>query len=141
MSPDVVERMNELCKLIETEKNHKRFSQLIAKLNELLESKNNRLDHLSAAAHRPKTIVGNGRFLHSAPSLRFLIEAVSLCQQASHFREQVSPRVRLSGILEFCHDLLKVTLQFLKIFGRHRFGRLPRTIWFDTIQCFGYSRS
>ena len=44
MSPEEVERMNELCKLIETEKDHMRFSKLISELNELLEETHQRLD-------------------------------------------------------------------------------------------------
>ena len=44
MNPEKVERMNALCKLIETEKDHKRFSKLISELNELLEGTHKRLD-------------------------------------------------------------------------------------------------
>jgi hypothetical protein len=45
MTPEEVECMKVLCQQIETEKDHKRFSQLIAELNELLERKNKRLDN------------------------------------------------------------------------------------------------
>jgi hypothetical protein len=45
MTPEEVERMKVLCQQIESEKDHNRFSQLIAELNELLERKNKRLDH------------------------------------------------------------------------------------------------
>ena len=54
MTPDEVERMNALCKRIETEKDHNKFSQLIIELNELLERKNNRLDHPSQPHIDPK---------------------------------------------------------------------------------------
>jgi hypothetical protein len=47
MTPDEVERMKVLCQQIETEKNHDRFTQLIAELNELLERKQHRLDRSS----------------------------------------------------------------------------------------------
>ena len=45
MTPEEVERMKVLCQQIETEKDHKLFSQLIVELNELLERKNKRLDN------------------------------------------------------------------------------------------------
>jgi len=47
MTPDEVERMKALCQQIETEKDHDRFTQLIAELNELLERKQHRLDRSS----------------------------------------------------------------------------------------------
>jgi len=44
MKPEERERMYELCALIEKEKDHNRFLQLINELNELLERKEHRLD-------------------------------------------------------------------------------------------------
>jgi len=53
MTPDEVERMKVLCQLIETEKDHSRFSQLVTELNELLERKKKRFDH-SPSPTEPK---------------------------------------------------------------------------------------
>jgi hypothetical protein len=47
MKPDETRRMYELCALIEKEKDHNRFVQLIQELNQLLQSKRNRLDQRS----------------------------------------------------------------------------------------------
>jgi hypothetical protein len=55
MTPEEVERMNELCKRIETEKDHKRFSQLLAELNKLLEGTHHRLGPLSSQTDEPKS--------------------------------------------------------------------------------------
>ena len=44
MSPDERERMYELCAMIEKEKDHSRFLQLIRELNDLLERKEQRLE-------------------------------------------------------------------------------------------------
>jgi hypothetical protein len=44
MTPDEAERMKVLCRQIEIEKDHNRFSQLIAELYELLDRKGKRLD-------------------------------------------------------------------------------------------------
>jgi hypothetical protein len=44
MKPEDRERMYELCGLIENEKDHTRFLQLIRELNALLESKERRLE-------------------------------------------------------------------------------------------------
>lgn len=44
MKPEERERMYELCALIEKEKDHHRFLQLINELNELLERKEQSLD-------------------------------------------------------------------------------------------------
>ena len=45
MTPDESERMKALCQQIEIEQHQNRFSQLIIELDELLERKNERLDH------------------------------------------------------------------------------------------------
>ena len=55
MTPDEVERMNALCKQIETEKDHNRFSKLISELNELLEGTHHRLDTLPSETDEPKS--------------------------------------------------------------------------------------
>jgi len=55
MTPDEVERMNALCKQIETEKDHKRFSKLISELNELLEGTHHRLGTPSSQTDEPKS--------------------------------------------------------------------------------------
>lgn len=47
MKPDERERMYQLCALIEKEKNHQRFIELIQELNELLERKQERLEENS----------------------------------------------------------------------------------------------
>jgi hypothetical protein len=44
MKPEEHQRIFELCALIEKEKDHNRFLQLINELNELLERKEHRLD-------------------------------------------------------------------------------------------------
>jgi hypothetical protein len=44
MRPDDKERMYQLCALIEQEKDHYRFLQLIEELNELLERQERRLE-------------------------------------------------------------------------------------------------
>jgi hypothetical protein len=44
MKPDERERMYQLCQLIEVEKDHARFLELIRELNELLERKEHRLE-------------------------------------------------------------------------------------------------
>jgi hypothetical protein len=44
MTPDERERMYRLCALIEVEKDHHRFLQLIEELNDLLERKEHRLE-------------------------------------------------------------------------------------------------
>jgi hypothetical protein len=44
MRPDERERMYQLCGLIEKEKDHVRFLQLIRELNDLLENKERRLE-------------------------------------------------------------------------------------------------
>ena len=45
MTHDEVERMKVLCQQIEMEQDQRKFSQLIAELNELLARKTKRLDH------------------------------------------------------------------------------------------------
>jgi hypothetical protein len=45
MKPDEREHMYRLCQLIEKEKDHHRFLQLIKELNELLESNERRLEN------------------------------------------------------------------------------------------------
>jgi hypothetical protein len=54
MNPDEVERMNALCKQIETEKDHKRFSKLISELNELLDGTHHRLGTPPSQIDEPK---------------------------------------------------------------------------------------
>ncbi len=44
MRPEERERLHELCALIEKEKDHRRFLQLIEELNQLLERKEQRLE-------------------------------------------------------------------------------------------------
>jgi hypothetical protein len=44
MTPDERERMNFLCEQIAKEQNHDRFSKLVQELNDLLESKEQRLE-------------------------------------------------------------------------------------------------
>lgn len=44
MNPEERERMYQLCALIEKERDHNRFLQLIEELNELLERKEQRLE-------------------------------------------------------------------------------------------------
>ena len=44
MKPDERERMYQLCELIENEKDHARFLELIRELNELLQRKEHRLE-------------------------------------------------------------------------------------------------
>jgi hypothetical protein len=56
MTPDERERMYELCGLIETEKDHSRFLQLIRELNDLLERKEQRLED------RAESPSGDGSF-------------------------------------------------------------------------------
>lgn len=43
MSPEERERMHALCARIEIEKDHDKFTKLVQELNDLLESKENRL--------------------------------------------------------------------------------------------------
>jgi len=44
MKPDERERMYQLCELIENEKDHSRFLELIRELNDLLQRKEQRLE-------------------------------------------------------------------------------------------------
>jgi len=45
MTPDEAERMQLLCKQIEVEKSQEKFLALVKQLNDLLEGKNERLEH------------------------------------------------------------------------------------------------
>jgi len=45
MTPDEAQRMQLLCKQIEVEKSQEKFLELVKQLNNLLEGKNERLDH------------------------------------------------------------------------------------------------
>lgn len=47
MTPDERERMKILCQQIEVEKDHEKFTKLIAELNDLLEGKAHRLEDKS----------------------------------------------------------------------------------------------
>ncbi len=44
MTPEERERMNRLCAQIQVEQDHNKFTQLIAELNSLFETKERRLD-------------------------------------------------------------------------------------------------
>jgi hypothetical protein len=50
MTPVEVERMKMLCQQIEVEQDQRKFSQLIAELNEPLEGKNKRFDRPTSPA-------------------------------------------------------------------------------------------
>jgi hypothetical protein len=47
MTPEERERMNELCRQIQDEKDHQKFSSLIEELNRLLAKKDERLEKTS----------------------------------------------------------------------------------------------
>jgi hypothetical protein len=56
MKPDERERMYHLCALIEKEKDHTRFLQLINELNQLLERKEHRLDEQPPLRDKEPTV-------------------------------------------------------------------------------------
>ena len=50
MTPEETERLKALCKMIEVEKDHNKFSELLIELNELIVEKEKRI-----TLHLPKT--------------------------------------------------------------------------------------
>lgn len=54
MTPDERERMQILCERIAKEQDHKKFSELVSQLNDLLDNKGRRLDDSSANPARPQ---------------------------------------------------------------------------------------